>query len=219
MVGVCLVCPRGRAFCRGAPGTAGSCGEEGGAGSPHSSGEEDGQLPSGAKICQGTKCRFCSDLKSLCCTKHNQHFSFPLPCLACSVSQTILLSPDYSCSEEVLSIVSLMSVDTVLYNPPARREEVLAVRRKFTSSEGDHMTLLNIYRAFKKVGGNKVSLMKQTHVTLKNPGFTAASFFERLPLKEWCRENFVNSRNMGLVKEVQAQLREICHKVHICSPL
>lgn len=83
--------------------------------------------------------------------------SVTLPCLICSVSQTILLSPDYSCSEEILSIVSLLSVDTVLYNPPARREEVLATRKKFSSSEGDHMTLLNIYRAFKKVSGNKVS--------------------------------------------------------------
>ncbi|XP_072231119.1 ATP-dependent RNA helicase DHX33 [Leuresthes tenuis] len=102
-------------------------------------------------------------------------------------AKTILLSPDFSCSEEVLSIVSLLSVDTVLYNPPARREEVLAARRKFTTSEGDHMTLLNIYRAFKKVSGNK----------------------------EWCRENFVNSRNMGLVKEVQAQLRDICLKLNL----
>ncbi|XP_047463777.1 ATP-dependent RNA helicase DHX33 [Mugil cephalus] len=102
-------------------------------------------------------------------------------------AKTILLSPDYSCSEEVLSIVSLLSVDTVLYNPPARREEVQSARKKFTSSEGDHVTLLNIYRAFKKVSGNK----------------------------EWCRENFVNSRNMGLVKEVQAQLKEICLKLNL----
>ncbi|XP_046876500.1 ATP-dependent RNA helicase DHX33 isoform X2 [Hypomesus transpacificus] len=100
-------------------------------------------------------------------------------------AKTIMLSPDFSCSEEVLTIVSLLSVDTVLYNPPARREEVLAARRKFSSSEGDHMTLLSIYRAFKKMGGNK----------------------------EWCRENFVNSRNMGLVGEVRAQLREICLKL------
>ncbi|XP_074466768.1 ATP-dependent RNA helicase DHX33 isoform X2 [Sebastes fasciatus] len=102
-------------------------------------------------------------------------------------AKTILLSPDHSCSEEVLSIVSLLSVDTVLYNPPARREEVLAARKKFSSSEGDHMTLLNIYRAFKKVSGNK----------------------------EWCRENFVNSRNMGLVKDVQAQLKDICLKLNL----
>lgn len=53
-------------------------------------------------------------------------------------------------------------MDTVLYNPPARRDEVLAVRKKFMSSEGDHMTLLNIYRAFKKVGGNKVGAMNTT---------------------------------------------------------
>ncbi|XP_014844521.1 PREDICTED: putative ATP-dependent RNA helicase DHX33 [Poecilia mexicana] len=102
-------------------------------------------------------------------------------------AKTILLSPDFSCSEEILSIVSLLSVDTVLFNPLGRRDEVLAARKKFTSSEGDHMTLLNIYRAFKKVGGNK----------------------------EWCRENFVNSRNMGLVKDVQAQLREICLKLNL----
>ncbi|KAL7834957.1 hypothetical protein SRHO_G00292040 [Serrasalmus rhombeus] len=100
-------------------------------------------------------------------------------------AKTILISPEFSCSEEVLTIVSLLSVDSVLYNPPARRDEVLAVRKKFISSEGDHMTLLNIYRAFKKVSGNK----------------------------EWCRENFVNSRNMGLVAEVRAQLRDICIKL------
>ncbi|KAM9440295.1 ATP-dependent RNA helicase DHX33 [Clarias gariepinus] len=100
-------------------------------------------------------------------------------------AKTILISPDFSCTEEILTIVSLLSVDSVLYNPPARRDEVIAVRKKFISSEGDHMTLLTIYRAFKKVSGNK----------------------------EWCRENFVNSRNMGLVAEVRAQLRDICIKL------
>lgn len=131
--------------------------------------------------------------------------------LLCNVSQTILLSPEFGCSEEVLCIVSLLSVDSVLYNPPARRDEVLAVRKKFTSSEGDHITLLNIYRAFKKVSGNKV---RKGQVTKKVSCLSAILTQRRLVFQEWCRENFVNNRNMSLVKEVLAQLKDICLKVN-----
>uniref|UniRef100_A0A2D4HI18 ATP-dependent RNA helicase DHX33 n=2 Tax=Micrurus TaxID=8634 RepID=A0A2D4HI18_MICLE len=102
-------------------------------------------------------------------------------------SKTILMSPRFHCTEEILTIVSLLSVDSVLYNPPSRRDEVQAVRKKFISSEGDHITLLNIYRAFKNISGNR----------------------------EWCKENFVNSRNMMLVSDVRAQLRDICIKLSI----
>ncbi|XP_054022396.1 ATP-dependent RNA helicase DHX33 [Dryobates pubescens] len=102
-------------------------------------------------------------------------------------SKTILLSPKFHCTEEILTIVSLLSVDSVLYSPPARREEVQAIRRKFISSEGDHLTLLSIYRAFKNVSGNK----------------------------DWCKENFVNSRNMMLVSDIRAQLRDICVKLSL----
>ncbi|KAK2537564.1 Dhx33 [Columba guinea] len=73
-------------------------------------------------------------------------------------SKTILMSSKFHCTEEILTIVSLLSVDSVLHNPPARREEVQSVRKKFISSEGDHLTLLSIYRAFRNVGGNKLSM-------------------------------------------------------------
>ncbi|KAL4665458.1 hypothetical protein H8959_000077 [Pygathrix nigripes] len=80
-------------------------------------------------------------------------------------AKTILMSPKFHCTEEILTIVSLLSVDSVLHNPPSRREEVQGVRKKFISSEGDHMTLLNIYRTFKNLGGNKTVPMppQDTH--------------------------------------------------------
>ncbi|XP_066057870.1 ATP-dependent RNA helicase DHX33 isoform X3 [Chamaea fasciata] len=102
-------------------------------------------------------------------------------------SKAILLSPKFHCAEEILTIVSLLSVDSVLHNPPAQRDEVQAVRKKFISSEGDHLTLLNVYRAYKNVNGNQ----------------------------GWCRENFINGRNMKLMAEVRAQLRDICVKLSL----
>lgn len=37
-----------------------------------------------------------------------------------------------------------------------QKEQAEAAREKFMSSEGDHITLLNIFRAYKTAGGNKV---------------------------------------------------------------
>lgn len=63
---------------------------------------------------------------------------------------------EYGCSEEVVTVVALLSVDSVLYTPADQRERALAAREKFTCSEGDHLTLLNIHRGYKSARGNKV---------------------------------------------------------------
>ena len=58
-----------------------------------------------------------------------------------------------------MNIVSLLSVDSVLFTPHDRREQAVAAREKFSSDEGDHTTLLNVYQAYKSVKGNKVKLI------------------------------------------------------------
>ncbi|KAK3087907.1 hypothetical protein FSP39_012332 [Pinctada imbricata] len=103
------------------------------------------------------------------------------------LSKTILLAKDFHCLEEILSIVSVLSVDSVLFTPQSKREEALAARAKFVSSEGDHVMFLNIYRAYKGVKGNK----------------------------DWCHENFINGRNMKTATEVRQQLRQICERQEI----
>ena len=53
-------------------------------------------------------------------------------------------------------MVSMLSVDSVVFVPRNKKEAVATAHRKFVSEDGDHMTLLNIYRAYKSNKGNKV---------------------------------------------------------------
>lgn len=110
--------------------------------------------------------------------------NFPLePRLA----KVILSSHELNCSEEIITIVALLSVDSLTYTPQSKRDHALAVRKKFLSSEGDQMTLLNIYRAYKAVSGHK----------------------------EWCHEHFINSQTVKRVMDIRKQLREICIRLDI----
>lgn len=75
------------------------------------------------------------------------------------------LQQEHGCSEEVLSIVALLSVDSLLYTPAAeQREKALAAREKFTSPEGDHVMLLNVYRGYKGARGSKVQHSSMTTI-------------------------------------------------------
>ncbi|XP_029649141.1 ATP-dependent RNA helicase DHX33 [Octopus sinensis] len=98
------------------------------------------------------------------------------------LAKVILVAKDFNCLDEILSIVSLLSVDSLVFNPQRQHEEALAARKKFESPEGDFMTYLNILRAYKAGNSNK----------------------------KWCRENFVNSKNAQMALDVRKQLRTIC---------
>ena len=80
---------------------------------------------------------------------------FPLEPL---FAKAIVTSPEQGCSHEVLSVVAMLSVDSVVFMPHDKQEPAAAVHRKFVSVDGDHTTLLNIYRAYKSVKGNKVRI-------------------------------------------------------------
>jgi len=103
------------------------------------------------------------------------------------LSKVILEAEKLGCTEEILTIVALLSVDSIIYTPHNQRERANTVRKKFLSSEGDQVSLLNIYRAYKSSGMNK----------------------------EWCHDHFVNMRVMKLVSDIRKQLREICERLDI----
>ncbi|GAB6021154.1 Putative ATP-dependent RNA helicase dhx33 [Chamberlinius hualienensis] len=102
-------------------------------------------------------------------------------------SKILLASKDFNCTEEVLTIVAVMSVENIVLTPYAKAEEASAARQKFLSNEGDHLTLLNIFKAFSSAGEQK----------------------------HWCHENYLHHRNLQIAGDIRRQLMEICIKNEI----
>ncbi|KAK8787981.1 hypothetical protein V5799_022244 [Amblyomma americanum] len=72
-------------------------------------------------------------------------------------SKIILCSKELGCTDEILTIISILSGDSVLYFNEKHRERAAEVWKKFQSNEGDHVMLLNVYKAYKSVKGNKMN--------------------------------------------------------------
>lgn len=89
-------------------------------------------------------------------------------------SKVLIQSKEYECTLEAISIISLLSVDSIFFTPSDKREQAAEARKKFIHPDGDHLTLLNVLKSYWEVKGDI----------------------------EWCRENFINNRNMkvALVK-------------------
>ena len=98
-----------------------------------------------------------------------------------SLSKTLLISVDLGCSEEVLTIVAMLSVEQVFYRPKDKQAQADQKKAKFHMPEGDHLTFLNVYESWK------------------------ASKFSNA----WCHENFVQARAMRRADDVRKQLLSI----------
>lgn len=94
------------------------------------------------------------------------------------LAKMLILSTDLNCSEEILTIVSMLSVQSVFHRPKEKQALADSKKAKFHQPEGDHLTLLTVYNAWK---ASKFS----------NP---------------WCFENFIQARGMKRAQDVRKQL-------------
>lgn len=101
------------------------------------------------------------------------------------LSKMVIFGDELGCSNEIITIVSCLSVPTIFYRPKDREEESDSVREKFFVPESDHLTLLNIYQQWKN---NKYS-------------------------SEWCTNHFIHYKAMRKVKEVRTQILDIMLKL------
>lgn len=61
----------------------------------------------------------------------------------------LITSPEFYCSNEILSITALLSVPQIFVRPPQARVPADKMKQLFTHPDGDHLTMLNVYHAFK----------------------------------------------------------------------
>ncbi|KNC81340.1 pre-mRNA-splicing factor ATP-dependent RNA helicase DHX15, partial [Sphaeroforma arctica JP610] len=65
------------------------------------------------------------------------------------MSRMCVAAPGLKCSNEILSIVSLLSVPLIFMRPSDCRKQADEAKLQFCHQDGDHLTLLNAYHAYK----------------------------------------------------------------------
>jgi len=110
-----------------------------------------------------------------------------------ALSKVLIASADMGCSDEMLSIVAMLSVQNVFYRPKDKQQQADQKKSKFHDPHGDHLTLLNVYNGW------------------KNSRYS----------DPWCFENFIQKRQMSRARDVRQQLVTIMerykHQVVSCG--
>ncbi|XP_044754578.1 ATP-dependent RNA helicase DHX8 isoform X2 [Coccinella septempunctata] len=108
-----------------------------------------------------------------------------------NLSKMLIMSVALQCSDEILTIVSMLSVQNVFYRPKDKQALADQKKAKFNQPEGDHLTLLAVYNSWKN---NKFS-------------------------NTWCYDNFVQIRTLKRAQDVRKQLLGIMdrHRLDVVS--
>ncbi|XP_042519990.1 pre-mRNA-splicing factor ATP-dependent RNA helicase DEAH7 [Macadamia integrifolia] len=110
------------------------------------------------------------------------------------LAKMLLMGEQLACLNEVLTVVSMLSVPSVFFRPKDRAEESDAAREKFFVPESDHLTLLNIYQQWK------------------------ANQYRG----DWCNDHFLQVKGLRKAREVRSQLLDILKALKIpltsCGP-
>lgn len=104
------------------------------------------------------------------------------------LSKMIIQSEKYNCSEEIVSITAMLSVNnTIFYRPKDKAVHADHCRVSLQRPGGDHMTLLNVFNQWRDAQYSK----------------------------QWCYENFIQYRSMSRARDVRDQLLGLLERVEI----
>lgn len=103
------------------------------------------------------------------------------------LAKMLLTGEQLGCLEEVLTIVSMLSVPSVFFRPKDRVEESDAARERFFVPESDHLTLYNVYQQWKQHDYRG----------------------------DWCNDHFLHVKGLRKAREVRSQLLDILKTLKI----
>uniref|UniRef100_A0A4W5KBJ9 RNA helicase n=1 Tax=Hucho hucho TaxID=62062 RepID=A0A4W5KBJ9_9TELE len=103
------------------------------------------------------------------------------------LAKMVIASCEFNCSNEILSITAMLSVPQCFVRPTEAKKAADESKMRFAHIDGDHLTLLNVYHAF-----------KQNHEST-----------------QWCYDNFVNYRSLMSADNVRSQLSRIMDRFNL----
>ncbi|KAF2902571.1 hypothetical protein ILUMI_03619 [Ignelater luminosus] len=104
------------------------------------------------------------------------------------MAKMLLASAEYKCSEEIVTIAAMLSVNSaIFYRPKDKIIHADTARKNFNHIGGDHLSLLNVYNQWRDTDYST----------------------------QWCYENFIQYRSMKRARDVREQLVGLMQRVEI----
>ncbi|KMZ56447.1 putative ATP-dependent RNA helicase [Zostera marina] len=101
------------------------------------------------------------------------------------ISKMVISSCSLGCSEEILTIAAVLSVQSIWMSARGAQKESDELKRRFAVAEGDHISFLNVYKGFLQSGKSS----------------------------KWCSQNFLNYQTMKKVVEIRGQLCRLLNRL------
>lgn len=98
---------------------------------------------------------------------------------------------EFHCSEEILSIVAMLSVPNVFIRPSKDKKRSDDAKSIFAHPDGDHITLLNVYHGFKSDEAYEFGIHK------------------------WCRDHYLNYRSLAAADNIRSQLERLMKRYNL----
>lgn len=103
-----------------------------------------------------------------------------------NLAKMMIFSVVMKCTDEIATIVAMLSVGNVFYRPRKLRTQADEKKRQFDQAAGDHFRLLNVFQKYEKNFGSS----------------------------DWCKQNFLNEKKLLEAQDIRKNLIYLMDKQH-----